>query len=245
MNVMQDSDKSGSLPVKSGFRLRGAEMSRLETFADAAFAFALTLLVISFDEIPASYDELLLALRSAPAFAASFAIIVMFWVAHRRWSERYGLDDAWSTILTMMLVFIIMVYVYPIRAMMAASLSAMTGGWVPAELQLTSHDQARGIFIIYGTGWLAANASLSLLYVRALKLSGRLGLNDREVFDTHSDIQGWSLVALFGAISILLALLVSDRFIGLAGYVYFGLAIVMPVHGRLRHRHRVRSSDAE
>ena len=59
-----------SLPRKRGFRLRGAEMSRLETFADAAFAFALTLLVISIDEIPASFPEFSAALRNVPVFAA-------------------------------------------------------------------------------------------------------------------------------------------------------------------------------
>lgn len=33
-------------PRLSGFRLRGLEMARLETFIDAAFAFAITMLVI-------------------------------------------------------------------------------------------------------------------------------------------------------------------------------------------------------
>ena len=36
-----------ALPVKQGVRLRGLEMTRLETFCDAAFAFAVTLLVIA------------------------------------------------------------------------------------------------------------------------------------------------------------------------------------------------------
>ena len=37
-----------------------------ETFTDAAFAFAVTLLVISIDQIPRSYDELLVALAGIP-----------------------------------------------------------------------------------------------------------------------------------------------------------------------------------
>lgn len=40
-------DKLDDLPVKNGFRLRGMDMTRTETFTDAAFAFALTLLVVS------------------------------------------------------------------------------------------------------------------------------------------------------------------------------------------------------
>lgn len=67
------------LPVKNGFRLRGMEMTRLETFADAAFAFAVTLLVVGGgDSVPANFDELLLAMNQIPAFAASFANIMLF-----------------------------------------------------------------------------------------------------------------------------------------------------------------------
>jgi uncharacterized membrane protein len=33
----------------TGFRLRGAEVTRLESFSDALFGFALTLLVVSLD----------------------------------------------------------------------------------------------------------------------------------------------------------------------------------------------------
>jgi len=227
-----------SLPVKNGFRLRGSQMSRLETFADAAFAFAVTLLVISFDEIPATYEELVGALKSVPAFAASFTIIVMFWVAHRTWSVRYGLDDATSTVLTMLLVFIIMVYVYPLRAMMAAWLHGMTGSWVPAELQFGSQEQVRGMFLIYGAGWLSANGTLVLLNLHALRKAESLRLSPLEIFSTHSVMRAWSLVGLFGIFSMLIAVSVPDRWLGAAGYVYAGLGIVMPLHRRLRGRQR-------
>lgn len=40
------------LRVQHGFGLRGEAVTRLETFVDAAFAFAVTLLVVSFDAIP-------------------------------------------------------------------------------------------------------------------------------------------------------------------------------------------------
>jgi hypothetical protein len=41
-----------SLPRLKGFRLRGIEMTRLETFIDAAFAFAVTMLVIATGQVP-------------------------------------------------------------------------------------------------------------------------------------------------------------------------------------------------
>jgi uncharacterized membrane protein len=77
--------------VVDGFRQRGEEMTRLETFTDAAFAFAVTLLVVGGgDAIPTNFDELILAMKQVPAFAASFANIMLFWYAHHVWSRRPG-----------------------------------------------------------------------------------------------------------------------------------------------------------
>lgn len=83
--------------MKHIFHHRGKEMTRLETFADASFAFAITLLVISVGKIPQNSEELILALKKVPAFALSFASIIWFWIGHRKWSRRYGLEDNLST----------------------------------------------------------------------------------------------------------------------------------------------------
>ena len=58
------------LPVEGGVRQRGEQVTRLETFVDAAFAFAMTLLVVSFEAMPDSFAELYDALRRLPAFLA-------------------------------------------------------------------------------------------------------------------------------------------------------------------------------
>ena len=54
-------------------------MTRLEVFIDAAFAFAVTMPVISFDNIPRSYDEVILAIKSIPAFILAVAQLVWIW----------------------------------------------------------------------------------------------------------------------------------------------------------------------
>ena len=48
-----------ALPRRDGFRLRGMEMTRLETFIDAAFAFAISMLVIAGSQMPDDIDALL------------------------------------------------------------------------------------------------------------------------------------------------------------------------------------------
>src|SRR5215218_6792647 len=57
-----------ALPRLGGFRLRGIAMTRLETFIDAAFAFAITMLVIATQQIPDDIETLLAAFKNVPAF---------------------------------------------------------------------------------------------------------------------------------------------------------------------------------
>ena len=81
-----------ALPRHDGFRLRGVGINRLETLVYAAFAFALTLLVISVGAIPENLQELVAALKQVPALALSFLMLMVIWRAYALWSERFGLD---------------------------------------------------------------------------------------------------------------------------------------------------------
>jgi len=80
-----------TLPRLRGFRLRGMEMTRLETFIDAAFAFAISMLVIAPQQIPDNIEALLGAFKNVPAFVASIIVLGIFWRGHWLWSRRYGL----------------------------------------------------------------------------------------------------------------------------------------------------------
>src|SRR5438046_8966327 len=79
------------LPQLRGFRLRGMEMTRLETFIDAAFAFAISMLVIAAQQIPDDIASLLAAFKNVPTFICSIAVLGIFWRGHWLLSWRYGL----------------------------------------------------------------------------------------------------------------------------------------------------------
>src|SRR5438046_10532765 len=86
-----------ALPRLGGFRLRGTEMTRLETFIDAAFAFAITMLVIAAQQIPDDIQTLLAAFKNVPAFVGSIGVLGILVRDRRLWRRRYGLEDGLSS----------------------------------------------------------------------------------------------------------------------------------------------------
>jgi uncharacterized membrane protein len=220
---------------------RERHATRLETFVDAAFAFALTMLVISVDAIPHSFEELLEALKRVPAFAASFAIIVMFWLGHYRWSRRYGIEDNASVALSLALVFLTLVFLYPLRLMMSGAFNSLTGGWLPSEIRITRIAHLQLLFVLYGLAFMLMSGTLLGLYrrVRRIRLRPPLSAVDRAVADT--EVQAWAILGGVGGLSAALALLLPPRLIGASAWLYATLALVMPLMGRRWNRHIARA----
>src|SRR5437773_8606289 len=102
------------------------EVTRLEGFSDATFAFALTLLVVSL-EVPKTFDELLTLLRGAPAFAACFALFWLIWKQHHEFFRRYGMEDPKTVRLNALLLFVVLLYVYPLKFLFTLILSPLVG----------------------------------------------------------------------------------------------------------------------
>lgn len=229
-----------SLPKKNGFRLRGEEMTRLETFSDAAFAFAMTLQVIS-SGIPKNYTELITAIKGIPAFAASFAQIMLFWAGHRRWSRRYGLEDTRATLLSLGLILVMLVYVYPLKLIFTTLFSWITGGWLPSTFAITAYMELTGLFVIYGVGFGALSGTLSLLYAHASASAERLVLNSDERFYTNADKVSWAVQASTGFASAAFALLMPTHIGIYAGFFYATLPVTMPLLGK----HYKRKSPAQ
>src|ERR1700737_5618442 len=124
------------LPRLRGFRLRGVEMTRLETFIDAAFAFAISMLVIAANRIPDNIEELLGAFRHVPAFVASIVVLGIFWRGHWTWSRRYGLEDGISIFISWAMLATILIYIYPLRAVFGSMWFLFSNGRVGQALGL-------------------------------------------------------------------------------------------------------------
>jgi uncharacterized membrane protein len=239
--VSRSAEQLAALPIKKGFRLRGMEMTRLETFTDAAFAFAVTLLVIGgSDSVPANFDEMLLALDQVPAFAASFANIMLFWYAHHIWSRRFGLDDTPSILLSLLLIFVVLIYVYPLKAIYSGAIEFFSHGYFASYFGFRSLADLRDLFVIFGVGFAGLSAIIVLLNAHAYSARDKLSLNELELFDLQTEKTHWNINVIVAVISVFLAILLPGRWVVVAGMFYGVFAIVLPWHaisrGRLRDK---------
>lgn len=206
-----------------GFRNRGGDISRVEGFADCAFGFAVTLLVVSLD-VPRTFAALVMALQGIPSFALSFAVLGWIWYSQYRFFRKYGLEDTVTVVLTLLLLFVVLCYVYPLKFLYVAALGSNIG----------RHD-LRLLFVIYGVGLAATFSVLALMHANAYRLRERLGLSKLERAYTRIATGELVAVAALGLVSCALAQLpIGDYFAYPAGFVYFLTFVVYMVGGRRR-----------
>lgn len=190
---------------------------RLDNFTDAAFAFAVTLLIIGGGSNLGDSAALVTALGDLPAFAFGFAIITMFWIAHVRWRAMRGEGDWIGVTLSLLLVFLILIYVQPLRAMAAATSQWFTGqgGGFGGDLST--------LFTIYGTGFVAMSATTAALFADALR--GDLDRQQRAY--ARGDRAIWLILAVTGLASIAISF---TRYGALAAMVYATLPFTIGLY---------------
>lgn len=189
--------------------------ARLDAFTDAAFAFAVTLLVIGGARAPEDFNQLVAALGDLPAFAFGFAIIAMFWMAHVRWRSVRGEGGGMATFLTLVLIFLTLIYVQPLRGMASA-----IGLWMTGQGRAFEGNLA-GLFGVYGTGFTLMALTLVALWSEALR-DEQLTAGDRAA--ARGDRGIWTIHALTGLASVLLS---ATRWGMWAGMLYASLPLTI------------------
>jgi transmembrane protein TMEM174 (potassium channel) len=225
-----------SLPQLDRFRLRGIEMTRLETFIDAAFAFAISMLVIAAQQIPDDIETLLAAFKNVPAFVASIIVLGIFWRGHWNWSRRYGLEDGTSILVSWAMLVTILIYIYPLKAVFGSMWFFLSDGRFGHALGTRTDAQARELLAIFAIGFTAIALEIVLLNVRAWQLREPLRLNAREKLVTLYEVTGWSMPVGVGIISLVLALTLPGEQLEWSGWIYFSMAILAPLHFAYRRR---------
>jgi uncharacterized membrane protein len=222
-------------PPPPSIRYRGKDVSRLEGFSDAVFGFALTLLVVSL-QVPRTFDEMLDTLKDTPAFAICFIFLVHFWFMHYRFFRRFGLADMPTIILNAALLFVLLLYVYPLKFMFSVVVKMLTG-FGPSHVSNNSiaFSDAASLFIVFGVGYIAIYTLFALLYLHAYRIRHRLELTPREAHETLAGVAVNLACGSIGLLSILIALFVTGPWLQAAGWIYAATGFAAMSAGTLMH----------
>jgi len=229
---------------EEGFSWRGQEVSRIEGFSAAVFAFAVTLLVVSL-EVPDTFDELLATMQGFFAFAICFCLLLAVWLEHYKFFRRYGLgSDAFIVRLNAVLLFIVLFYVYPLKFLFTLVVDQYLGfsTVVSPSMNATSEEIEPGqlplLLVIFGAGFVAVQLVFVLLYLRAYVLRRALGLDARETSITRQEIQSFLLMVGVGLTSISIAVFGGEEATSWAGYAYLALFPLLMLNAQIMNSRR-------
>jgi uncharacterized membrane protein len=215
---------------------RRYEVARVETFSDAVFAFALTLLVVSLD-VPTSYGELMKLMAGFVPFACSFALLTWIWYEHNIFFRRYGLQDGYTVAVNAGLLFVVLFYVYPLKFLFTTAFSFFIPALRSESMRMSPHELAN-LFAIYGAGFITIFLMFGMLYLRAYRQRDRLGLSALEVLDVKVAAGSHLVSVAVGVLAVGVALLAPGDYPAFSGFSYFLMGPAHWLYGRTMSRRR-------
>ena len=213
-----------------GFRLRGREVSRVEGLSDAVFGFAITLLVVSL-EVPNTFDELIGMMRGFVAFGASFAVLIMIWYEHYTFFRRYGFEDVWTIALNAALLFVVVLYIYPLKFMFSAVIGQLFGLRQGGERVPLQWADAPALMTLYSVSIIAVFGIIGLMYLHAYRQREMLQLDEVEVLLTRSSLFAHAIWIAVALLAIAISLVGGPRWVPLAGFSYALLGPLQAFNG--------------
>ncbi len=188
---------------------------RLNTLVDAAFAFALTLMVTGGGQAARDMGSLAQVVAEAPAFLIGFVLITMFWHAHVRWRRDHGQGGVMASLL---LVFVVLLYVHPLRVL-ALSLVDYVGLGEGPKLTIAS---GRELFATYGLGFFVLSAATAWLFWTGMRSAADDAASRARA---TGEFGIWLILAVAGAVSFFIAWLTPMTW--MAPWVYAVLPVAI------------------
>lgn len=196
-------------------------ISRIEAFSDAVFAFAATLLVVS---IGSDNTESIIAIdfKLFAGFAISFFVLVTLWFLHYNFFRRTNYMDNGIVIINAILLFVVLYYVFPLKTLVNSWFN--TQGMTP--------DKLSGIFQLYGLGFALIFLCLSLMYFRAYRKTKKLSSAINLLFYARH----FAIFVTVAIISMIIAYIQIGISYGLPGILYSLLGPFCGLHSYLFYK---------
>lgn len=211
------------------FRHRGKEITRIEAFSDAVFAFSISLLIMSL-EVPQTFGELMHIVQGFLPFLCTVALVFIFWYHQYKYFRHYGLNDSTTIWLNALLLTVILFYIYPLKLLFSLLLMSATGmNLFPKALEqgliILKADEVPQLVVLYSVGYTLVWLVFFLLHVRAWWHRELLDLNTYEMLETRKQVRGARLNALIGLVALVFALLRLPELSGIT-YAFIPVALI-------------------
>jgi len=209
---------------------RGIEVTRIEAFSDAVFAFAVTLMIVSL-EVPHNFHELAEMMKGFIPFAISFTIFFFIWTEQNAYFRRFNLHDGTTMWLNAALLFFVLFFVYPLKFL-------FTAFW-HFDTAFTNQHEVNQLMQIYGFGYGTIHIILALLYRHAHKKEEVLQLTVHEKFEVRTYMYRNIAIAGVAALSIIISLFRFPMASFFSGIIYSLIGVVISVtHGKRSKVHK-------
>lgn len=223
------------------FRYRGLNQTRIETFSDAVFAVAFTLVVLS-SAVPETFSELRKSIHDIIPSFICIVLIVVIWYQHYVFYLRYGLQNTKTVTINTFLLFLLLIYVYPLK-FLARFLVELYGGLIfgrPDNFmnnfggEMNSENMTL-LMTAYGAGATLIFMAMTWLYREAYKKREELELNEYETFSTKVSLWQNLLMSTIPFLSTIVAFLHPFGYgalnFAIAGFIYMLYPPVMITFG--------------
>jgi uncharacterized membrane protein len=220
---------------RKSIRWRSHEPTRLETFSDAVFAFAVTLVIVSL-EVPKTFDELFETMKGFLAFGACFAILFLIWNSQNIFFRRFGLTDVRTTVLNGILLFVVLIYTYPLKFLATVIFSSNVYLDHGQRFAMIQDMDVPTLMYVYDTGFILIYLLFAIMYKHAKNNAAKLELTPFETFETATQLYANLVSVSIGLTAILLTYFLPMKYKGASGYVYFLMTFAYPIFFSVRGR---------
>lgn len=223
------------------FRYRGLDQTRIETFSDAVFAVAFTLVVLS-SAVPETFAQLRSSIQDIIPSFICIVLIVVIWYQHYVFFIRYGLQNTKTVTVNTFLLFMVLIYIYPLK-FLARFLVELYGGLIVGRPdnfmdsfggEMNSSNMTL-LMTAYGAGATLIFLAMAWLYRHAYRKRDELELNEYEAFATKISL--WQNL-LMSSIPFLSTIVAYFHIFGhgalnfeIAGFIYMLYPPVMMTFG--------------
>ena len=223
------------------FRYRGIDQTRIETFSDAVFAVAFTLVVLS-SAVPETFEHLRKSVHDIIPSFICIVLIVVIWYQHYVFFLRYGLQNTKTVTVNTFLLFLVLIYIYPLKflarflvELYSGLIFGMPDNFMDGFGGEMNSDNMTLLMTAYGAGATLIFMAMAWLYRHAYKRREELELNEYEAFATKVSLWQNLLMSSIPFISTVVAFFHPFGYgavnFGIAGFIYMLYPPVMMTFG--------------